>query len=171
MAMIYFTAIAIISIISAIIPIGTMFAYGANNPLNQACYNSGFTDGQKNNAYNQGQFSQCGINGKAYYEGFINGCISGQGKSFFSCQQLTNSPLGGGSGNGVGLNNNDQNNNDQNNNDQNNNDQNNNDQNNNDQKNNTPPNQACYNSGFTDGQKNNAYNQGQFSQCGINGKA
>jgi len=100
MAMIYFTAIAIISIISAIIPIGTMFAYGANNPQNQACYNSGFTDGQKNNAYNQGQFSQCGVNGKAYHEGFINGCISGQGKSFFSCQQLTNSPLGGGSGSG-----------------------------------------------------------------------
>ena len=100
MAMIYFTAIAIISIISTIIPIGTMFAYGANNPQNQACYNSGFTDGQKNNAYNQGQFSQCGVNGKAYHEGFINGCISGQGKSFFSCQQLTNSSLGGGRGSG-----------------------------------------------------------------------
>jgi hypothetical protein len=93
----YLTTIIVLSIISAIIPTSAMFAYGANNPQNQACYNSGFSDGQRNNAYNQGQFSQCGVNGKAYYEGFINGCISGQGKTFFACQQLTNSPLGGGS--------------------------------------------------------------------------
>src|SRR3954447_24845002 len=97
MAMVFLTAIAVLCIISAIVPIGAMSAYGANNPQNRACYNSGFSDGQRNNAYNQGQFSQCGVNGKAYYEGFINGCISGQGKTFFSCQQLTNSPLGGGS--------------------------------------------------------------------------
>jgi hypothetical protein len=93
----YMTAIVIFGIICTVIPVSSMFAYGANNPQNQACYNSGFTDGQKNNAYNQGQFSQCGINGKAYYEGFIQGCISGQGKTFFACQQLTGSPLGGGS--------------------------------------------------------------------------
>ena len=103
MSMISLTAIAVLCIISSIVPIGTMFAYGANNPQNQACYNSGFTDGQRNNAYNQGQFSQCGVNGKAYYEGFINGCISGQGKAFFSCQQLTNSPMGGGSSTGSGI--------------------------------------------------------------------
>ncbi|MGN6614531.1 MAG: hypothetical protein ACTHKC_05780 [Candidatus Nitrosocosmicus sp.] len=97
----YVNAIVILSIICTVIPTGGMFVYGANNPQNQACYNSGFTDGQKNNAYNQGQFSSCGVNGKAYYEGFIQGCISGQGKTFFSCQQLTGSSLGGGSGAGV----------------------------------------------------------------------
>ncbi len=97
MRIIYLTAIVFLGIISSVVPMGTSITYGSNNPLNQACYNSGFADGQKNTAYNQGQFTQCGVNGKAYYEGFINGCISGQGKSFFSCQQLTNSPLGGGS--------------------------------------------------------------------------
>jgi hypothetical protein len=95
MRIIYLTAIAFLGIIISVVPIGTSITYGSNNPQNQACYNSGFTDGQRNTAYNQGQFTQCGVNGKAYYEGFINGCISGQGKSFFSCQQLTNSPPGG----------------------------------------------------------------------------
>jgi hypothetical protein len=40
--------------------------------------------------------NQCGVKGHAYYQGFISGCITGQGKDFFSCQSLTNAPIGGG---------------------------------------------------------------------------
>ena len=42
--------------------------------------------------------NQCGVNGHAYYQGFIAGCITGQGKDFFSCQSLTNAPIGSGGG-------------------------------------------------------------------------
>jgi len=53
----------------------------------------------------------CGTNGRAYYEGFLSGCISGQGKDYFSCQKMTSAPTdgdgddgggGGGSSNGNG---------------------------------------------------------------------
>ena len=43
--------------------------------------------------------------GAMVYQGFISGCITGQGKDFFSCQSLTNAPIGsggGGSGNAGG---------------------------------------------------------------------
>ena len=100
MRIIYLTAVAFLGIISSVIPMGTLLTYGiSNNPLNQACHNSGFTDGQQNHPYNQTKFTQCGINQKAYYEGFLSGCISGPGHNYFSCQKLTNSPVGGG---GVG---------------------------------------------------------------------
>ena len=46
--------------------------------------------------------NQCGVNGHAYYQGFISGCITGQGKDFFSCQSLTNAPIGSGGGGGGG---------------------------------------------------------------------
>ena len=39
--------------------------------------------------------------GAMVYQGFISGCITGQGKDFFSCQSLTNAPIGGGSGSNV----------------------------------------------------------------------
>lgn len=105
MQKIYLTTITVLSVISAVVPTGTMFAYGSNNqndndPRNQACYNAGFGDARQNNPYNQNMFNQCGINGRAYYEGFLSGCISGQGKDYFSCQKLTNAPIGGGSGGG-----------------------------------------------------------------------
>jgi hypothetical protein len=100
--------IAILSVVSAVVPTGTMLAYGIkdqsnndqnnNDPRNQACYNSGFGDGRQNTPYSQNMFSQCGINGRAYYEGFLSGCISGQGKDYFSCQKLTNAPISGSSG-------------------------------------------------------------------------
>jgi hypothetical protein len=119
--------IAILSVVSAVVPTGTMLAYGINDqnnndqnnndqnnndqnnndqnnndPRNQACYNSGFGDGRQNTPYSQNMFSQCGINGRAYYEGFLSGCISGQGKDYFSCQKLTNAPIGGSSGSSGG---------------------------------------------------------------------
>ncbi len=67
-----------------------------NDPKNQACYNSGFNDGQQNHLYNQSEFTQCGINNRAYHEGFLSGCISGPGQNYFACQKLTTSPSGGG---------------------------------------------------------------------------
>jgi hypothetical protein len=101
MQIIYLVAIVVLGIINTIVPIGTMFTYGSNNhnnndPRNQACHNSGFTDGQQNHAYNQTKFTQCGLNDRAYYEGFLSGCIAGPGHNYFSCQKLTNAPIGGG---------------------------------------------------------------------------
>jgi hypothetical protein len=85
-----------------------MYVYGSNNrnhndPRNQACYNAGFVVGRQNNPYNQSMFSQCGVNGRAYYEGFLSGCISGQGKNYFSCQQLTSTPTSNSHGGGGGF--------------------------------------------------------------------
>jgi hypothetical protein len=102
MRQIYFIAIAVVGVLIAVVPTETMVTYGqndgqSNDPKNQACYNAGFGDGKQNHAYSQSMFNQCGINGKAYYQGFLSGCISGQGKDYFSCQRLTNAPVGGGS--------------------------------------------------------------------------
>jgi hypothetical protein len=105
MQQIYLIAILVLS--TSIPFAGNMFAYGTNNqndnnnqnnndPRNQACYNAGFTDGRQNNPYSQTMFSQCGVNGQAYYQGFLSGCISGQGKDFFSCQKLTGASVSGG---------------------------------------------------------------------------
>src|SRR6188472_960107 len=109
MSQMYFAAIVVLSALIGVVPIGAMVAYGRNNndrnnndPRNQACYNAGYTDGQQNNAYSKKMFNQCGINGRAYYEGFLSGCISGQGKDYFSCQKLTNAPIGGGGGSSNG---------------------------------------------------------------------
>jgi hypothetical protein len=104
----YLAAIAILSVLTAVVPAGVMVAQASNDrnnddnnddsPQNRACYNAGFADGRQNNPYSQTAFSQCGVNGRAYYEGFISGCISGQGKDFFSCQKLTGASFGGGGG-------------------------------------------------------------------------
>jgi len=92
--------IAVLSLLIGVVPLGVMVVHARNDdsPENRACYNAGFADGRQNNRYSQTAFDQCGINGRAYYEGFLSGCISGQGKNYFSCQQLTNSPTGGGGG-------------------------------------------------------------------------
>jgi hypothetical protein len=104
----HLAAIAILSVLTAVVPAGVMVAQASNDrnnddnnddsPQNRACYNAGFADGRQNNPYSQTAFSQCGVNGRAYYEGFISGCISGQGKDFFSCQKLTGASFGGGGG-------------------------------------------------------------------------
>jgi uncharacterized membrane protein YgcG len=103
MLQIYFAAIVVFSVLIGVVPIGTIVAYGSrddnnNDPKNEACYQAGFADGQQNNPYSQKMFNQCGINGRAYYQGFLSGCISGQGKDYFSCQKLTNAPISGGGG-------------------------------------------------------------------------
>ena len=58
------------------------------DPLNEACYRSGFNDGDQSKPYNQTAFNQCGPNDRAYYEGFISGCIVGQGMEYFACNQI-----------------------------------------------------------------------------------
>ena len=105
----FLAATAILSLFVGIVPVGIIVAHASNNqnnnndrnndsPQNKACYNAGFADGQQNNPYSKTKFNQCGVNGRAYYEGFLSGCISGQGKDFFSCQKLTGASFGGGGG-------------------------------------------------------------------------
>lgn len=96
----YFIAVLVLSTIIIFGLIGNMFAYGSSQ-RNNACYNAGFTDGRAL-PYNQTKYNQCGSDGRAYYEGFLSGCISGQGKDYFSCQKMTNTPIGGGGFNGFG---------------------------------------------------------------------
>ena len=43
---------------------------------------------EQSKAYNQTAYSQCGVNDRAYYEGFISGCIVGQGMEYFACNQI-----------------------------------------------------------------------------------
>ena len=103
MLRIYLAAIAVLSVLIAVVPAGVMVAQASNDrnnddnnddsPQNRACYNAGLTDGQKNSPYSQSMVNKCGVNGHAYYQGFISGCITGQGKDFFSCQSLTNAPI------------------------------------------------------------------------------
>jgi hypothetical protein len=94
MLQICLAVVAIFTVLVSVVPTGVMVSYAKNDPRNQACYNAGFADGQKNNPYSQTMFNQCGVNGKAYYQGFLSGCISGQGKDYFSCQKLTSAPIG-----------------------------------------------------------------------------
>jgi hypothetical protein len=112
---IYFITILILSAIIVSGSIGNMVAYGiiggsgTSKQRNDACYNAGFSDGRVH-PYNQTTYNGCGTNGRAYYEGFLSGCISGQGKDYFSCQRMTNAPTdgdgddggGGGGSNGNG---------------------------------------------------------------------
>lgn len=92
-----YTIIAILGIIGTIGVTNIMVTYASTNdnddennddPLNKACYDSGFSDAQQSHPYNQTAYNQCGVNDRAYYEGFISGCISGQGMDFSACQQI-----------------------------------------------------------------------------------
>jgi hypothetical protein len=75
---------------------------GSNSQRNDACYNAGYTDG-RGHPYNQTNYKNCGIDGRAYYEGFLSGCISGQGKDYFSCQKMTNAPTDADADDGGGV--------------------------------------------------------------------
>ena len=107
----FLTAISIFGMLAGVVLTTVMVAYASNGQnnnddslQNKACYNAGLRDGQKNSPYSQSMVNQCGVNGHAYYQGFISGCITGQGKDFFSCQSLTNAPVGSGGGGGSGSN-------------------------------------------------------------------
>ena len=104
----FLTAISIFGMLAGVVLTTVMVAYASNGQnnnddslQNKACYNAGLRDGQKNSPYSQSMVNQCGVKGHAYYQGFISGCITGQGKDFFSCQSLTNAPIGGGSGSNI----------------------------------------------------------------------
>jgi hypothetical protein len=102
MRQIYFTAIVILSAIIVFVPTARMVAYG-DKQTNDYCYNAGYSDGRKNTPYDVTKYNRCTSSyGRAYYEGFLSGCISGQGKDYFSCQQLTNPPTGSSNGGGGG---------------------------------------------------------------------
>jgi hypothetical protein len=68
---------------------GIIGGSGTSNQRNQACYNAGFGDG-RTHPFNQTTYTGCSTYGRAYYEGFVSGCITGQGKDYFSCQRITN---------------------------------------------------------------------------------
>ena len=78
--------------ISNTIAFGIIGGSGTSKQRNQACYNAGFGDG-RSHPFNQTTYNGCSTNGRAYYEGFLSGCISGQGKDYFSCQKMTNVPV------------------------------------------------------------------------------
>jgi uncharacterized membrane protein YgcG len=75
--------------ISNMVAFGIIGGSGTSNQRNQACYNAGFGDG-RTHPFNQTTYNGCSTYGRAYYEGFLSGCIAGQGKDYFSCQRITN---------------------------------------------------------------------------------
>src|SRR2546426_883441 len=76
----------------------------ATNQDGPSCYSVGFGVGRADGiqAVNQ-RLWRNSIDGRAYYEGFLSGCISGQGKDYFSCQKMTNAPANGDGGVGGGF--------------------------------------------------------------------
>jgi hypothetical protein len=94
---IHFIMIFVLATIIVSGSIDSMVAYGSSNnggysrQKNDACYNAGFSDGRAH-PYNQTTYNGCGTYGRAYYEGFLSGCISGHGGDYFSCQKLTSAP-------------------------------------------------------------------------------
>lgn len=74
---------------SNMVAFGIIGGSGTSNQRNQACYNAGFGDG-RTHPFNQTTYNGCSTYGRAYYEGFLSGCITGQGKDYFSCQRTTN---------------------------------------------------------------------------------
>jgi hypothetical protein len=93
-----YTIIAILGLIGTMGVTDAMVTYASSDdddddennrdPLNEACYRSGFNEAEQSKPYNQTAFSQCGVNDRAYYEGFISGCIVGQGMEYFACNQI-----------------------------------------------------------------------------------
>ena len=96
----YVLALVLLSALMVPMSIGTYVAYSStddddddrNDSQNQKCYHAGFEAGQSG-SYNQTQQSDCGNSGQhyahAYYQGFIQGCISSGGGSYFACYDKT----------------------------------------------------------------------------------
>jgi uncharacterized membrane protein YgcG len=76
---IYVITILILGAIIVSGSIGNMVAYGIIDG-----------SGTNNHPFNQTTYNGCSTFGRAYYEGFVSGCITGQGKDYFSCQRITN---------------------------------------------------------------------------------
>jgi hypothetical protein len=99
----YMIAIVLLSSIVTSMSVGSNMVYsssdddGDNNSENQRCYHAGFESG-RSGSYNQTQLSVCGNTGThnahAYYQGFIQGCISSGGGDYFACDEKTPGPPG-----------------------------------------------------------------------------
>ena len=99
----YVLAMVLLSAFMVPMSIGTYVVYSSsddddddeNDSQNQICYHSGFEAGSSG-TYNQTQQNDCGINGEhyahAYYQGFIQGCISSGEGSYFACNDKTSGP-------------------------------------------------------------------------------
>jgi hypothetical protein len=88
-------ALALLSTIVGSLSVGNYMVYSSiddddddnDDDENQPCYRDGFETGRSGGSYNQTQQSVCGDSGHshAYYEGFIQGCISSGGGDYFAC--------------------------------------------------------------------------------------
>lgn len=99
----YLLAGVVLSALMIPISVGGYLAYSStddddddsNDSENQVCYHTGFKAGQSG-TYNQTQQTDCGSGGEhyahAYYQGFIQGCISSGGGSYFACNDKTSGP-------------------------------------------------------------------------------
>ncbi len=98
----YILAMVLLSAFMVPMSIGTYSAYSSsdddddsNDSDNQKCYHAGFESGNSG-SYNQTQLTDCGNLGEhyahAYYQGFIQGCISSGGGSYFACNEKTAGP-------------------------------------------------------------------------------
>lgn len=82
-----FVAIAMV-LSSTSIPITDL---SAGKGWNDSCYDQGFSDGQ-NEPFSQATYDHCGEEeggADAYYEGFIDGCISIEGNTRDVCESAT----------------------------------------------------------------------------------
>lgn len=91
---IYLIALALLSAIAGFLSVGNYMVYSSiddgndnDDDENQPCYRAGFEAGRSSGSYNQTQEGVCGNTGDshAYYEGFIQGCISSGGGDYFAC--------------------------------------------------------------------------------------
>lgn len=91
----YIMALALLSTIVGSLSVGNNMVYSStdddDDDENQPCYRAGFEAGRSGGSYNQTQESDCGNTGysHAYYEGFIQGCISSGGGDYFACDSKT----------------------------------------------------------------------------------
>ena len=99
----YLLAGVLLSALMIPMSVGSYLAYSStddddddsNDSENQVCYHTGFKAGQSG-SYNQTQQTDCGSGGEhyahAYYQGFIQGCISSGGGTYFACNDKTSGP-------------------------------------------------------------------------------
>jgi hypothetical protein len=63
----------------------------ASNEWNNSCYDAGYDDGQ-NNPFNRDTYDHCADEDggdQAYYDGFIDGCMSVEGNTRDVCESAT----------------------------------------------------------------------------------
>ena len=91
-------AVLMVILTSSIIlfnPATTAFASSSNENTDEgwidSCYDSGYRDGQ-NGPFGEGTYDHCGDQtggDRAYYDGFIDGCMSVEGNTRDVCESAT----------------------------------------------------------------------------------